>query len=467
MYNPVYDVEGLSISSSGIYMKIHGRVLQRETGTGIKGAIVHFYETFTAKEFETVTDPNGYFLIRMVPDGIYELNSRFLYLSCPPDLILEEKLEPVKVTVGRNIINLNIYLKKGASISGRIFKPDGVTPVTQGNVVVQPRLKGKLVDNKIDNNGYYKVVGLGRPGVEELDYSVAVEAVGYAHLAKLAKIKSSEEITGFDFVVGKGNVHIQGTITSSVDNRPVKGAIISVLSVKRPTSLAEISNGETITDESGNYSIFGFKYPTTVDIAVFSDDYEMAKVEKYLKFGVNTIDFTLNPKGKELEPEERKEKVQLKCCELEDLFEQIFNDITCKKPTSTDENGKPCIKNSSTLNCMKEKCQKNLITVVCREDCPKYPDGKVPAGYTYKYNSTGISGSVVICINSESTFFWAERMFHELYHICDREAPPDKEEEDFCAEARAYAAMICAFNNFQGESKRVYYQYKCDEEKNI
>jgi hypothetical protein len=32
-------------------------------------------------------------------------------------------------------------------------------------------------------------------------------------------------------------------------------------------------------------------------------------------------------------------------------------------------------------------------------------------------------------------------MFHELYHICDRKAPPDKEEEDPCAEARAYAAM--------------------------
>jgi hypothetical protein len=296
--NYILREEYLTQSCAEIYMKIHGRVIQRETGTGIKGAIVNFYETFTAGEFEAVTDKDGYFLIRRAPDGIYELNSRFLYLSCPPDLILEKKVEPVKVIIGRDIIDLNIYLKKGATLSGRIFKPDGVTPVTQGNVVVQPRLKGKLVDNKIDNNGYYKVVGLGRPGVEELDYSVAVEAVGYAHLAKLAKIKSSEEITEFDFVVGKGNVHIQGTITNSVDNSPVKGATISVLSVKRPTSLAEISNGETITDEAGNYSIFGFKYPTTVDIAVFSDDYEMAKVEKYLKFGVNTIDFTLNPKVK-------------------------------------------------------------------------------------------------------------------------------------------------------------------------
>jgi hypothetical protein len=467
MYSSVYDVEGLARSSSGIYMKIHGRVLQRETGTGIKGAIVHFYETFTAKEFEAVTDPNGYFLIRMVPDGIYELNSRFLYLSCPPDLILEEKLEPVKVIVGRNIIDLNIYLKKGASISGRIFKPDGVTPVTQGNVVVQPRLKGKLVDNKIDNNGYYKVVGLGRPGVEELDYSVAVEAVGYADLAKLVKIKNNEEITDFNFVVGKGNVHIKGTVTSSINNRPIKGAMIYVLSAEKTAELGEVTTGDGITDDVGNYSILGFTDPATVDIVVLSDGHKKEEVKKYLKRGDNIINFTLTPVPKTLEPTERKEKAQLRCCELLDLLKQILNDITCGKPTSTDENGKPCIKNNSTLNCMKEKCQKNLIYVVCREDCPKDPDGKVPAGYTDKYNLTGSSGSVVICINSESTFFWAERMFHELYHICDKEAPPDKEEEDYCAEARAYTAMICAFNNSQAENLRLDYQQRCQREKNL
>ena len=215
----------------------------------------------------------------------------------------------------------------------------------------------------------------------------------------------------------------------------------------------------------GGVLIYGFKYPTNVDIAVFSDDYEMAKVIKYIKRGINIIDFTLTPKSKILEPTERKEKVQLKCCELKDLFEKIFNDITCKKPNSTDANGNPCINNSSTLNCMVEKCTKTLIEIVCREDCPKDEDGTVPAGYTYKYNLTGSGGRVVICINSKSTFLWAERMFHELYHICDREAPPDKEEEDPCAEARAYAAQICAFNDSLAQEQRRKFQKRCDEEK--
>jgi hypothetical protein len=191
------------------------------------------------------------------------------------------------------------------------------------------------------------------------------------------------------------------------------------------------------------------------------------EVKKYLKRGDNIINFTLTTVPKTLEPTERKEKAQLRCCELLDLLKQILNDITCEKPTSTDENGKPCIKNGSTLNCMKEKCQKNLISVVCREDCPKYPDGKVPAGYTDKYNLTGSSGNVVICINSGSTFLWAERMFHELYHICDREVPPDEDEEDYCAEARAYTAMICAFNNSQAENLRLDYQQRCQREKNL
>jgi hypothetical protein len=388
-------------------------------------------------------------------------------MSCPDELVLEKYPEPIKVTTGRNVIELNIYLKKGSAISGRVFKPDGVTPVTQGNVVVLPRLKGKSLDNKIDNNGYYKVVGLGRPGVEELNYSISVLAPGYADIAKSVKIKIGEEIRDFNFVVGKGRIHIKGTVTSSVDNQPIKGARISVLSVKKPNSLDEISDGNAVTDEAGNYSILGFEHQKNVDIAVFSDNYEMAKVEKYLKFGVNTIDFMLTPKTKTLEPTERKEQAQLKCCELMDLFEQIFNNITCKKPNSTDKNGKPCINNSSTLNCMEGKCTESLINIECREDCPKDKDGKVPGGYTDKYNLTGNRGRIVICINSKSTFLWAERMFHELYHICDREAPPDKEDEDPCAEARAYTAQICAFDNFQAEENRRYYQEICNKEKNI
>lgn len=380
---------------------------------------------------------------------------------------MEKYPEPVGVITGRNVIGLNIYLKKGAAISGRVFKPDGVTPVTQGNVVVLPRLKGKPLDNKIDSNGYYKVVGLGRPGVEELNYSVTVEAPGYADLAKSVKIKTDEEIKDFNFVVGKGKVHIKGTVTSYADNQPIKGAGIYVLSAKKPTALAEIATGDGITDDAGNYSILGFKYPKTVDITVLCDGFAKAKVRQYLKSGINIIDFKLTPKAKTLEPTKRKKQAQLRCCELKDLFEQIFTDITCKKPNSTDENGKPCIKNTSTLNCMEEKCTKSFIDIVCREDCPKDRDGKVPAGYTDKYNLTGKRGRVVICINSKSTFFWGERMFHELYHICDREAPPDKEEEDPCAEARAYAAIICAFNNFQGEKLQLYYQQICEREQNI
>ncbi len=460
----VYGFSDSNQSGSGILMKISGRVIQRETGIGIEGVIVNLYDSAILKELEAKTNKDGLFIIKRVPQGIYELKNWFINMSCPDELVLEKYPEPIKVITGRNVIGLNIYLKKGASISGRVFKPDGVTPVTQGNVVVFPRLKGKKVENNIDSNGYYKVVGLGRPGVEELNYSVTVEAPGYADLAKSVKIKSSEEIKDFNFVIGKGQVDIKGTVTSSVDNQPIKGAEIYVLSAEKPISLAEIATGDGITDDSGSYSILGFKYPKIVDITVLCDGFEVAKVREYLKSGINIIDFTLTPKMKTLEPIERKERAQLKCCDLEDLLKKIFTDITCEKPNSTDENGKPCINNTDTLNCMAEKCKKNLIEIICREDCPKGPGGKDTAAYTDKYNLTGSGGRIIICINSKSTFFWGERMFHELYHICDREAPPDKEEEDTCAEARAYAAQICAFNNFQGEKLRLDYQQRCERE---
>ena len=248
---------GSDQSGSGILMKISGRVINRETGLGIEGVIVNLYDSTILKELEAKTNKDGLFIIKRVPPGIYELKNWFINMSCPDELVLEKYPEPIKVITGRNVIGLNIYLKKGASISGRVFKPDGVTPVTYGNVVVFPRLKGKKIENNIDSNGYYQVMGLGRPGVEELNYSVTVEAPGYADLAKSVKIKVSEEIKDFNFVVGIGKVHIKGTVTNSVDNQPINGARISVLSVERPNSLDEISNGNAVTDEAGNRISFG------------------------------------------------------------------------------------------------------------------------------------------------------------------------------------------------------------------
>jgi hypothetical protein len=318
---------GSDQSGSGILMKISGRVINRETGLGIDGVIVNLYDSTILKELEAKTNKDGLFIIKRVPPGIYELKNWFINMSCPDELVLEKYPEPIKVITGRNVIGLNIYLKKGASISGRVFKPDGVTPVTYGNVVVFPRLKGKKIENNIDSNGYYQVLGLGRPGVEELNYSVTVEAPGYADLAKSVKIKVSEEIKDFNFVVGRGKVHIKGTVTNSVDNQPIKGAGIYVLSTEKPPTLEEIATGDGITDDSGNYSILGFKYPKIIDITVLCDGFEMAKVIKYIKTGVNIIDFTLTPKTKTLETRERKEQAKLRCCELEDLFEKMNDHV--------------------------------------------------------------------------------------------------------------------------------------------
>lgn len=62
-------------SRHGILMKISGRVIQQETGLGIEGVIVHLYESSILVELEAKTNKDGLFIIKMVPEGIYELKN--------------------------------------------------------------------------------------------------------------------------------------------------------------------------------------------------------------------------------------------------------------------------------------------------------------------------------------------------------------------------------------------------------
>ena len=102
---------GSDQSGSGILMKISGRVIQRETGLGIEGVIVHLYDSTILKELESKTNKDGLFIIKRVPRGIYELKNWFINMSCPDELVLEKYPEQIKVITGRNVIDFTLTLK--------------------------------------------------------------------------------------------------------------------------------------------------------------------------------------------------------------------------------------------------------------------------------------------------------------------------------------------------------------------
>ena len=134
---------GTEASINGLYMNVSGKVIQKETGKGIPDVKIVIIETFTGDSFNFITDKDGNFMIRMVPQGTYIISEDDIHLTCPEELIIDEIPGAIKVTMGRNIINLNVYLKRGATISGHVYSADGITPLEDVEMVSDPWLYGK------------------------------------------------------------------------------------------------------------------------------------------------------------------------------------------------------------------------------------------------------------------------------------------------------------------------------------
>ncbi len=158
-------------SANGIYMKVSGKVIQRETGKGIPDINIILFEIDEGEEFEGTTDREGNFLIKMVPKGIYEIPEIEIYLSCPQELIIDKMPKKIKVSPGKNISGIDIYLKKGATISGSVYAADGVTPLKGVEIVSDPWIRGKQWRVFTNEQGKYRIIGVSK-GENVLDFKL-------------------------------------------------------------------------------------------------------------------------------------------------------------------------------------------------------------------------------------------------------------------------------------------------------
>ena len=106
---------GAENSANGIYMKVSGKVIQRETGKGVPGVRIDILDIITGESYDCTTERNGNFVIKMVPEGIYEISEVDIHMICPKEIIIDQMPETIKVITGRNVIGLDIYLKNGSS----------------------------------------------------------------------------------------------------------------------------------------------------------------------------------------------------------------------------------------------------------------------------------------------------------------------------------------------------------------
>ena len=120
------------VAHAELYMSISGTVKEAVAGKGIAGVQVLAVKEPTPLEVSLLvkesyyasTDNNGNFTIEAIPPGTYNL-----FINSPPAYVRSNKPFSLTVTMGKNIVGIDIRLNKAGSVSGRVFQKDGVTPI--------------------------------------------------------------------------------------------------------------------------------------------------------------------------------------------------------------------------------------------------------------------------------------------------------------------------------------------------
>jgi hypothetical protein len=71
---------------------------------------------------------------------------------------------------------------------------------------------------------------------------------------------------------------------------------------------------------------------------------------------------------------------------------------------------------------------------------------------------------ITICFNGNtgcSPLGELVTIFHELFHTCDRESPPNSKRGDPCSEARAHGAAACVWEDEWSKTQSKKYSKQC------
>jgi hypothetical protein len=457
---------------SGILMSVCGRVINSDTGEGVAGTKIIIYGKFHTAVLSAITNQNGDFCIRKVPEGFYTISRRAILRTCPGELIIKSIHDEIEVPVGKNIHGLEILLHKGPAVSGRVFGPDGVTPIKGAAVSLDEWFRGRKEKVFTDEDGRYTAKGL-----VEGERMIIAEKNGYALESVTVNLKAGEMVENVNFILGRGKISVKGKIITADTNQGLKNAYISFMyTLIGP----KYSDGFSETDEDGNYSLIGLLEPGKFKVTIILEGYESLRTEVELKSGVNILDFKLQPKLSK----KKTRKISLESrgassntqnchnCEIDEDELEKGQEEVCKNLSTNNEYTK-CINDPGTLNCMRNRCQKKNFVIVCTNDnCETDPDDS--RNNTKGYVSLGsvnmdenAEGRVYVCIDnnkgSDAKQF-EKTLIHELFHLCDKQATEiSAYVRGFCSDWRNYQMMFCIYNNSYYEKKADEYGRKCTQ----
>jgi hypothetical protein len=441
---------------SGILMKVCGRVINSDTGEGVAGTKIIIYGKLHTAVLSAITNQNGDFCIRKVPEGFYTISRRAILRTCPGELIIKSIPDEIEVPVGKNIHRLAIVLHKGPEVSGRVFGPDGVTPLKGASIAVDAWFQGRKKYVFTDENGRYTARGL-----VEGKRMVIAEKDGYALEAVSVNLQAGKTIENVNFILGTGKISVKGEITSADSNQGLKNAKIHfIYTLLGP----KYSAGSDETDNDGNYSIIGLLEPGKFKVTIILEGYEIIETEVGLKNGENILDFKLEPKLSK----KKTSKIAMESrgassntqnchnCEIDEDELEKGQEEVCKNLSNNNEYTK-CINDPGTLNCIRNRCQRKNYVIVCtNENCETDPDDSRnnTKGYVSLESvnmDENAEGRVYVCINnnkgSDAKQF-EKILVHELFHLCDKQATePSAYIRYFCSEWRNLQMMFCIYKN--------------------
>jgi hypothetical protein len=234
---------------------ISGTVTAEDTGAGLSEIVVQ------AKpgDISTMTNSKGGYILRGLSSGTTYSLSFFregsLYIN-------EYSSIDVFIPKDKRFVTVDRVLSMGAAVSGKVYAPDGVTPLSEAAVAVtfydQPDWVEYYKTTRTDEYGGFLILGL--PESDKCVIGVAL--YGHAWMEKTVKTKKGQTRGDVEFVVNWDDITgISGDVKYIEDKKPVMNERVVLRDKSGRTS------GIVFTNNKGGYSIVGAK-PGVYDAAV-------------------------------------------------------------------------------------------------------------------------------------------------------------------------------------------------------
>ena len=242
-------------ASAELYMKIYGKVIDKESGLGLSSTKVVLLAQRHGKVAEATTNSKGDFILKKVKQGSYSLiaesDNQFIINTSTPI--------PVFVPKGKNVVGALVKLEHGGAIKGRVITSTGVA-VPKANILANG------ISATTDEKGNFHLKGIP---AGELLVGVFASGVGIKAVPAVIEKNKTYALGDINLNIGVGT-SIQGTVVDQ-SGLPVPGAILVAYNDR-------YSAGYTLNSDDGTFVLTGLE-PSSHELVVVAYGYEQIKLK--------------------------------------------------------------------------------------------------------------------------------------------------------------------------------------------